>query len=932
NFLEYATRMQQEGRIDEGMRALAEIADLMPELTEVGRLVEEHAARAGIDLRRRITPARSAAQTAADAPKNLFGMSKDLVFLDIDYDAPRVVASTKTPALAPVVVTKTKTAATLVIIPPPADVEAVKEQPVLTADDAFAQIEASEIPVVDEIDEDSLFADEAELNAIELEIRNSITAETVARHLEIVESDGAIFEGIYNDNSVPTDLEDLMIFDPTADDLADSLKATPPVVDGASILTPFVDPATPLLVLPDFEPTEINSTPSHLLAVASAETIADFLHRDSLHGQARGHSTPVYVSPIATVPHLPAIAEVVNETAEHDDGAGNDDNHDTIVVGLASTGEIVNDAVAPVLLATVAIDVIDGFTSETEQKLLLPADDLTPDDDVVTTSDVASVDDAAVVVGLVLEAAVIDSESDAEPNAERAADRVGDLEVEEFETPNDELSHSRFERVDFTDHGYTDSFSAADELPPLIFPMPATVEAVRVSNTVTPSAADEGDNYDAAFNATFEDAFGDGSEVTFDASLDSSYDATFDDAYDSTFDIETESELDSTPQSNVELPFLVPDELDNIVFIDNLEVEKPVENTLDVADDLDHLFDDGDVPTATVAAEATLAATSRRDDLQDAVGTEPTNWTLRRRLAEALFEAGEREGAIAELNIALSGFEREAQYVQAAEIADELVRVAGEVVSHHQKRLELAIRTGDQNRLRDAYLDLADTLVRRSEDLRAKAVYARVLEIDPWDDRARTALGDAAPPPPARPSEAADSESINLADWLRDDDEPTSTRMRMREPEMSGNEQNDFESLLRHFKEGVARSLGEEDYDSHYDLGVAYKEMGLLDDAIGEFQKALRGRTYRLAAYEALGQCFLEQHSYKVAVTVLSRALHEPAFQEEQRVGVLYLLGYSCEALQRFDEARSYFQRVYATDIHFRDVSQRLADLERITR
>ena len=45
NFLEYATRMQQEGRVDDGMRALAEVADLMPELTEVGRLVDDHADR-----------------------------------------------------------------------------------------------------------------------------------------------------------------------------------------------------------------------------------------------------------------------------------------------------------------------------------------------------------------------------------------------------------------------------------------------------------------------------------------------------------------------------------------------------------------------------------------------------------------------------------------------------------------------------------------------------------------------------------------------------------------------------------------------------------------------------------------------------------------------------------------------------------------------
>jgi tetratricopeptide (TPR) repeat protein len=156
--------------------------------------------------------------------------------------------------------------------------------------------------------------------------------------------------------------------------------------------------------------------------------------------------------------------------------------------------------------------------------------------------------------------------------------------------------------------------------------------------------------------------------------------------------------------------------------------------------------------------------------------------------------------------------------------------------------------------------------------------------------------------------------------------------MRMREPAISGDEQADFDALLRHFKEGVSRALGEDDFESHYDLGVAYKEMGLLDDAITEFQKALRSRAHRLPAYEALGQCFVEQGRFQVAATVLSRALHEPGLDDEKRVGVLYLLGYSCEALQRKDEARGYFQRVYATDINFRDVAARLAAIEQASR
>jgi tetratricopeptide (TPR) repeat protein len=336
------------------------------------------------------------------------------------------------------------------------------------------------------------------------------------------------------------------------------------------------------------------------------------------------------------------------------------------------------------------------------------------------------------------------------------------------------------------------------------------------------------------------------------------------------------------------------------------------------------------LPIAAVAAEAKLVATSRRDGLRAAVAKLPHDWFLRRRLAEALFEAGERDAGLAELEAAQQGLVAQGDLRAGADISDTLVQVAPERVAFHQKRVELSVRIQDQERLCVAYLDLADALVRIGEENRARAVYARVLEIDPYDDRARAALGSAAPPPP--PQKGGDDHFVDLANWLRDDEAPLSPRIRMREPAVSGDEQADFDALLRHFKEGVARSLTEDDYESHYDLGVAYKEMGLLDDAIEEFQKALRGRSHRLPAYEALGQCFVEQGRHQVAATVLSRALFEPGLSDEQRVGVIYLLAYSCEALQRWDEARSYYQRVFATDPHFRDAAARLAALDQVAR
>ena len=98
NFLEYAARMQQDGRVEEAMRALGEVADLMPELTEVRRLVEEHSLRAGVTLPRRRTPLATEAVAPPDTPRFAGEKSSKLVFLEVDYSA---VSARPTPPIVP---------------------------------------------------------------------------------------------------------------------------------------------------------------------------------------------------------------------------------------------------------------------------------------------------------------------------------------------------------------------------------------------------------------------------------------------------------------------------------------------------------------------------------------------------------------------------------------------------------------------------------------------------------------------------------------------------------------------------------------------------------------------------------------------------------------------------------------------------------------
>ncbi|MBI2407231.1 MAG: tetratricopeptide repeat protein [Gemmatimonadetes bacterium] len=348
------------------------------------------------------------------------------------------------------------------------------------------------------------------------------------------------------------------------------------------------------------------------------------------------------------------------------------------------------------------------------------------------------------------------------------------------------------------------------------------------------------------------------------------------------------------------------------------------------------------------------------DDLREQVAREPENWVLRRQLAETMLDEGHREEGLAMLEETMAGFERAGQIHDARSVADEIVRLNPTAVRFHQKRVEYAFRDDDKLGLAQAYLDLADALFREGQADKSKAVYQRVLEIVPDDARALAALESlsalatppaakqAVPPtpagrrytgmitaipepPPAAAAPAAakdEDEFVSLGDWLREDEEPKSTRMVVEEKEPTGDEDADFQDMLRKFKQGVAQNVDEGDHESHYDLGVAYKEMGLLDEAIAEFQKALRGASMRVRTYEALGQCFLEKAQLPVALTILQRALVEPGVGDEQLVGVLYLLGYVSEGLKKPAEARSYYERVFAVDIQFRDIGDRLRTVE----
>jgi tetratricopeptide (TPR) repeat protein len=141
-----------------------------------------------------------------------------------------------------------------------------------------------------------------------------------------------------------------------------------------------------------------------------------------------------------------------------------------------------------------------------------------------------------------------------------------------------------------------------------------------------------------------------------------------------------------------------------------------------------------------------------------------------------------------------------------------------------------------------------------------------------------------------------------------------------------------FGELKQDLEADVANS--DEDPETHYNLGIAFREMGLLDEAIGELQKACqsvdRGHPFPhlMQTYTWLAQCFLDKGVPEAAVPWYTKALNIPGIEPESRIAVNYEIGAAYESAGDKSLALKFFTDVYGSNIDYRDVAERIKALK----
>ena len=130
------------------------------------------------------------------------------------------------------------------------------------------------------------------------------------------------------------------------------------------------------------------------------------------------------------------------------------------------------------------------------------------------------------------------------------------------------------------------------------------------------------------------------------------------------------------------------------------------------------------------------------------------------------------------------------------------------------------------------------------------------------------------------------------------------------------------------FKTDVDEQIAADDMESHYNLGIAYREMGLLDDAISEFEKAEKDPSRYVDCQTLKGLSFSDKDDYESAELMFQQALDSPYLEDIQRLNLGYELGLLYERAERSNDALISYQDVLSQDNNYRDVSEKISALK----
>lgn len=196
-----------------------------------------------------------------------------------------------------------------------------------------------------------------------------------------------------------------------------------------------------------------------------------------------------------------------------------------------------------------------------------------------------------------------------------------------------------------------------------------------------------------------------------------------------------------------------------------------------------------------------------------------------------------------------------------------------------------------------------------------KTLLGKLRELDALEEAA-TAAGDAAPADRLA-NAVLEDQSFALAEKLAG--EPAGAQ--------GPTGPVDVSDVIAQFREGVKRQVDKSDTATHYDLGIAYMEMGLHGEAIEEFKLCLDNPEKEQTAHTMIGLSHVADGTMEPAIEHFKLALASPRITPEAELELWFEIGNALELLGNASEALIWYEKVEERDAQFRDVALRIERL-----
>jgi tetratricopeptide (TPR) repeat protein len=205
-------------------------------------------------------------------------------------------------------------------------------------------------------------------------------------------------------------------------------------------------------------------------------------------------------------------------------------------------------------------------------------------------------------------------------------------------------------------------------------------------------------------------------------------------------------------------------------------------------------------------------------------------------------------------------------------------------------------------------------------------VKARLAEVD---RREKASAGPSLGAPRVTPTLIAPAASDDSFDIARDLADELGDAGTVGGADSGEDFQFSVEDVFNQFKKGVEQTVGKEDSDTHFDLGIAYREMGLLDAAVEEFETAAKGNNKRkeVDCFTMIGLCRAAQGDLKAAIQAFRRALSSDFLNRDAAKALYFEIGAAYEGAGNPDGALFFLQKLNKIDPSYRDVGGKVKAL-----